>query len=79
MASHLIINYDSDDNMPVDDSEYARANDPDADGEYVDDDASPAPSASHHRTMSTHPSHTSRQVNSVSARHSLYTHFSYVL
>ncbi|KAF8740791.1 hypothetical protein AX14_007167 [Amanita brunnescens Koide BX004] len=64
MASHLIINYDSDDNMPVDDSEYARANDPDADGEYVDDDASPAPSASHHRTMSTHPSHTSRQVNS---------------
>jgi hypothetical protein len=73
MAS-LSINYDSDD-MHVDVNEYARVNDPDADGEYVDDDASPTPSNSLHRTLPTHVTH---QVDSVSWRHSLYANFSFI-
>ena len=77
MASHLCINYDSDD-MHVDDNEYARVNDPDADGEYVDDDASPAPSNSLHHTLPSHVILTSHQADSVSSRHSLYAQFLFV-
>ncbi|KAF8628912.1 hypothetical protein AX15_003691 [Amanita polypyramis BW_CC] len=64
MASHLNINYDDDDDMHVDDSEYARANDADADGEYVDEDASPAPFDNPHRNMPTYARHSSRQGDS---------------
>lgn len=61
--------------MLVDSVDYARPNDPDADGEYVDEDASPAPSNSHHPPMSTHPRYTSHQADSVSLRHLLLSSF----